>query len=126
MYAILFENGAHEVVASDLATVIWILKLMFTDVLPDLFHRLRSRQLCAHISIGRVKQQHEKRYKCSQSLRLQVKRIAQVRALVVSVVKIVNSSPGYMGLTTWYEVAYMKTARAIHFLFIFRTRTIYV
>lgn len=97
MYAILFKNGAHEVIASDLATVIWILKLMFTDVLPDLFYRLRSRQLCAQISNGRIKQQRAKRYMHPQSLRPQVKQIAQVRAQVVSVDKIVNSSPRDMG-----------------------------
>lgn len=40
MHAILLEDGAHGVVASDLAAVARILELILADVLPYLLHCL--------------------------------------------------------------------------------------
>lgn len=41
VHSVLLKNGAHGIVASDLSTVTGILELVFPDVFPDLFHRLR-------------------------------------------------------------------------------------
>ena len=42
---VLFEDGAHGVVTTDLSAIAGILQVVGTDVLPDLLHGLRSRQL---------------------------------------------------------------------------------
>lgn len=42
---ILFEDGAHGIVTADLSAIARVLQVVVPDVLPDLLHRLRSRQL---------------------------------------------------------------------------------
>jgi hypothetical protein len=45
VYAILFENSAHGVVATDLTSVVWILQIVFTNILPESLYCLRTRKL---------------------------------------------------------------------------------
>jgi hypothetical protein len=45
MNPILFKHSAHRVVAADLASIAWILQLVFTDVLPYLLDSLGAREL---------------------------------------------------------------------------------
>lgn len=42
MHPVLFEDCAHRVVASDLASIARILEIVGTDVLPEPFNRLRT------------------------------------------------------------------------------------
>lgn len=46
MDSILFEDSTHSIVASDLATIAGVLKLVLANVLPNLFDSLGSRKLC--------------------------------------------------------------------------------
>ena len=58
MHAVLLENGAHRVVAPDLALVVGVLQVSLFDVLPDLLDGLRSGELqCVSRSKGRVDMQ---------------------------------------------------------------------
>jgi hypothetical protein len=41
MYAVLFEDGAHCVVAADLPFVGWVLEVAFFHIFPDFLYRLR-------------------------------------------------------------------------------------
>lgn len=47
VHLVLLEHGAHGLVADDLSLVVGILKVVFTDVLPDMFDALRPGQLHA-------------------------------------------------------------------------------
>jgi hypothetical protein len=38
--AVLLEDGAHGVVAADLALVVWVLQISLFDVFPDFLDRL--------------------------------------------------------------------------------------
>lgn len=42
MHSVLLENGTHCIVASDLASVTWILKFMLANILPQSLYCLRS------------------------------------------------------------------------------------
>jgi hypothetical protein len=45
VYAVLLKDGAHRVVAPDLALVVGVLQVALLDVLPDLLDGLRSGEL---------------------------------------------------------------------------------
>ena len=40
VHSILLEDGTHGVVATNLTSITWVLQLILTNVLPDLFDRL--------------------------------------------------------------------------------------
>ena len=45
MNSILFEHGAHGIIASNLASIIRVLEIMCANILPEFTDSLRAREL---------------------------------------------------------------------------------
>lgn len=45
VYSVLFKDGSHEIVASDLPAISGILEVVFADILPHFLHGLGSGKL---------------------------------------------------------------------------------
>lgn len=46
MDSILLEDSTHSIIASDLAAITGVLKLVLANILPNFFDSLGSRKLC--------------------------------------------------------------------------------
>lgn len=111
VHPILFEDGAHRIVAPDLPSIAGVLEVMFSNILPNPLNGLRTRHL--------LQSQHE----------LTLKRISWRKRTVASPSNRAERAGerlrGFCMVVSLYceglsigdrIAAYMKCASAIHFL----------
>lgn len=108
MDPVLLEDSTHGVVASDLASVTWVLKLVLPNVLPDLLHRLRPRKLIKELA----RRTCAKSEKSLLSLLHPVARTEGEKDLEVSVSNVKSRTEFDPG-----NASYMKSASSVDLLF---------
>ena len=57
MDSILFKDSSHRIVASDLTPIVGVLEFIRSDILPDLFYRLRPGKLFRELNKNRLADQ---------------------------------------------------------------------